>query len=54
MSWMVELTYTGVMVLDVQKVTATSALKATPGVLAAALRTLTSSFFFAFINICQQ
>lgn len=46
------LTYAGVMVPDVEKISTASALIASPSILAAAFRALTGLFIFAFIDIC--
>lgn len=48
---MYELTYAGVVVLDVQKVSAAGALVTTPCILATAFRALTSFLLLTFVNI---
>jgi hypothetical protein len=50
----IQLTYAGIMVLDIQKISATTAVIAAPSIFAATFRTLTSFLLFAFINVCQD
>ena len=42
------------MVLDIQKISTTTAVVAAPSVFAATFRALTSFLLFAFINVCQD
>jgi hypothetical protein len=42
------------MVPDIEKIPTTSAVIASPGILAATFRALTSFLLFAFINVCKD
>jgi len=50
----IQLTYTGIVVLDIQQISTTTAVIAAPSIFAATFRALTSFVLFAFINVCQD
>ena len=49
-----ELTYASIMVPDIQEVATACAVIATPSVLTAAFRALTSFLVFALVNVCAE